>query len=239
MNEEAVRRLCLALDNPGTLSNATEIMHKLRGKVGVVKLNSGFVEHHGMIVNTAASSDYRVWVDLKIHDIPETVRTTVGVLRRLYVQYVTIHLWGGSKMIEAAVEAAGDEVKVLGITVLTSISQEMFNNELSVPGTIEEQVIHLATLGKKHGVHGVVCSPLEVQAVRGACGNDFIIVTPGVRFPDADQHDQQRIATPGDAIRSGSNLIVMGRPLIQGGVEAAERALAEIEAALAELAQAA
>lgn len=229
---QVAKRLCLALDNPGTPWQTIEILEGLRGTVGVVKLNSGFVEHHQYIVVNAASRGYDVWVDLKSHDIPETVKSTVTALEKIGAKYVTIHLSGGSKMIEAAVEAAGDYVKVLGITVLTSLNQEIFNTELQIPGTIEEHVIHLATLGAKHGVHGVVCSPLEVQAVRKACGPELILVTPGIRFADTDRQDQQRVATPGSAIRSGSDMIVMGRPLIQGGVAAAERALAEIEAAL-------
>lgn len=235
--EEAVKRLCLALDNPGTLANAAKIMVSLSGRVGRVKFNSGFVAHHAAIVKIATGLGYNVWVDLKSLDIPETVKSTVAELRALGVQYVTIHLQGGSKMIEAAVESAGDEVKVLGITVLTSISQEMFTNELRIGGTIENHVLHLANLGKNHGVHGVVCSPLEVKAVRKASGTDFLLVTPGIRFAETDQQDQERVATPGNAIRWGSSLLVMGRPLIQDGAAAAGRALAEIEAALAELGQ--
>ena len=232
-------KLCLALDKPHGLGDAAIHLVGLRERVEVVKVNSFFVQCHRSILEMASELGYETWVDLKFHDTRETVSDEVKKVSDLGVDYTTIHLSGCSEMIEAAAKASRSSdldrrTLLLGITVLTSISQKQFNTELRVPGSILEHVLHLAKLGLDNGIDGIVCSAQEVAAVRDCVGNDMILVTPGIRFPEGDVHEQKRVMSPGDAVRNKSNIVVMGRPLIQGGVEVAKRARSEMDEAFAE-----
>ena len=156
----------------------------------------------------------------------------------------TLHASGGSKMLRASAEAAADEAKLLGIdkplslgvTVLTSISQEEFTNELGLNTTIGEHVVTLAKMAKESGLDGVVCSPHEIKDIRACCGNDFLIVTPGVRPAWAATDDQERIMTPKEAIKNGASYLVVGRPITKAEdpVKAANLIVDEMAEALAE-----
>lgn len=225
--------LCFACDEYMNLGEAARMVVELSDYVGTIKFNSAFVKFHTPLVTIAGDLGVKIWVDLKVKDIPETVHWIIQALDEIGIDYTTIDLTGGSEMIRAALRIAG-AMKILGSTVLTTMNEQMFREELGIPRSIREEVLRLAYFGKIHGVHGIVCSGQEVAAVRQACGSNLELVTPGIRFAEGDVHDQKRVVTPGEAIRRGSDLIVMGRELLQGGVDAAQRALAEIEGALAE-----
>jgi orotidine-5'-phosphate decarboxylase len=145
------------------------------------------------------------------------------------VKMCTIHLDGGPEMIRAALEAAGDKMQILGITVLTSISQEMFNKALGMPGLISDRVMFLTYFGYANGVRWIVSSGFETQRIKKAFGGKIFVATPGIRFMETGtDRNQKRVVTPFLAIGNGSDLVVMGSDLLKGGPEAAERAVDEI-----------
>ena len=162
---------------------------------------------------------YQVFLDLKLHDIPNTVGSAMSVLSDLGVDMVNLHASGGKKMMEAAVagltRSDGSRPLLIAVTQLTSTSSEMMNQELGIPGTVEASVAGFAKLAKEAGLDGVVCSPREAAAVKEVCGEDFLTITPGVRFADSSNDDQVRVMTPKAAGAAGSNYIVVGRPITQ------------------------
>lgn len=180
-----------------------------------------------------------VFLDLKLHDIPNTVAHGVSSLTRLGVNLITLHGQGGKVMMEAAVQAAHETTarlgvkrpKLLAVTVLTSFDDE---NWQAIGGQlpIADQVIRLAKLAKEAGMDGVVASPLEAKLIREACGDDFLIVTPGIRPSFAQANDQKRIATPASALKDGASMLVIGRPITQADepAEAARMIIEEMEA---------
>lgn len=173
-------------------------------------------------------------LDLKLHDIPNTVKKAAKNAGLLGAELLTVHASGGSAMLKAAVEGvreAGSKTKVLAVTVLTSIDEETLQNELGVTKSVLEQVKSLAMLAKESGVDGVVCSPKEITAIRECCGQNFLIVTPGIRPKGSAVGDQKRIKTPAEAINDGANYIVVGRPITEANdpAGAMEAILKEIE----------
>ena len=181
-----------------------------------------FVASGPPIVAAMAEIGLPVFLDLKFHDIPHTVSQVVRVATRMGVSMMNIHASGGSQMIHAACEAAQDESAkigantpiILAVTVLTSIDQNALRDDLLVDGTVENVVAHHAKMAMVKGAGGVIASPKEIEVIRKACGDDFKIVTPGVRPAGADVADQKRVATPEDAIRRGSDYVVIGRPIL-------------------------
>ncbi|MBF0256105.1 MAG: orotidine-5'-phosphate decarboxylase, partial [Gammaproteobacteria bacterium] len=164
------------------------------------------------------------------HDIPNTVAAACRAAASLGVWMVNVHASGGGKMMAAAREALDSQPKpplLIGVTILTSLSQADIG-EIGYTGTPEQNVVRLAQLGQASGLDGVVCSPLETEAVRAATSRDFLLVTPGVRPGGSSSDDQQRIKTPADAIRGGSDYLVIGRPIT--GAQDPAAALAAIEA---------
>ncbi len=195
------------------LNKAISLANALRGKAGMVKLGLEFFAAQGLSgVQEVAKCNVPIFLDLKLHDIPNTVAKTVEVIKVLNIEMLTLHISGGTKMLEEALSVVqGTKIKLIGVTVLTSMSNEDLN-ELGVAREAKSQVILLAKLAKKIGLHGVVCSALEAQEVRRECGEDFKIITPGIRIhPGHD--DQKRTATPKEAINSGADYIVIGRPI--------------------------
>lgn len=167
------------------------------------------------IISEIKKLGHKIFLDLKLHDIPNTVKKAMSRLASLGVDIVNCHCAGGVKMMEAAKSAFdGMENKpmIIGVTQLTSTSKEMMNDELGIPGEVIDSVVKYALNAKKAGLNGVVCSPLEVRAIKEACGEDFITVTPGIR-PGAHDDDQVRVTTPADARKLGTNFIVVGRPI--------------------------
>lgn len=195
------------------LNEAISLANALRGKVGMVKLGLEFFAAHGPSgVREVAKCNIPIFLDLKLHDIPNTVAKTVEVIKALNAEILTLHISGGTKMLEKALSVVqGTKTKLIGVTVLTSMGNEDLN-ELGVAREAKSQVILLAKLAKKIGLHGIVCSALEAQEVRKECGKDFKIITPGIRI-DSGYDDQKRTATPKEAINSGADYIVIGRPI--------------------------
>jgi orotidine-5'-phosphate decarboxylase len=171
------------------------------------------------IVRDVASQGFRIFLDLKAHDIPNTVRGAMAQLTRLPVDLVNVHASGGLAMMAAAAEGirqgcgGGKRPLVIAVTILTSIDTNQMNAELGMQGAAEDAAARLAVLAKKAGLDGVVCAPTEAARVHAECGADFLTVTPGVRFADADAGDQKRVVTPQAAREMGSDYIVVGRPI--------------------------
>ena len=167
------------------------------------------------IVSEIRGRGKKVMLDLKFHDIPNTVKNASRAAADLGVGMFTVHATGGKRMIEAAREAMeGTESRVLAVTVLTSMSEETLRNEVGIQEPPGEAVPRLASMAVDAGAHGVVCSPLEVELVRQAVGAGPILVTPGVRPEWSSRDDQQRVMTPGDAARAGADFVVIGRPIL-------------------------
>ncbi len=182
-----------------------------------------FIRFGPEIVKEAVARGAKIMLDLKLHDIPNTVQRAAANVSLLGAELLTIHTTGGLEMMKAArrgVEEAEKNAgvkgpKLLGVTVLTSISEEAMKNELGVTKSVEEQVVALALLAKEAGLDGVVASPKEIKSIRKACGDDFLIVTPGIRPAGSSADDQKRICTPEQAIADGADYLVIGRPILQ------------------------
>jgi orotidine-5'-phosphate decarboxylase len=211
----AKNRLIVALDVPDPEA-ARSLVERLSGGVGMFKVGSQlFTEAGPDLVRGLVARGERIFLDLKYHDIPNTVAGAVGRAAELGASLLTVHALGGRAMLEAAMEArpAGGP-RVLAITILTSHGEGSLG-ELGVTGSIAEAVRRLALLAKEAGVDGVVTSPREVALVRETCGPDFLVVTPGIRTAGAAEDDQARAATPEAAIAAGADYLVVGRPILE------------------------
>lgn len=187
------------------------------------------------IVREIKERGHRIFLDLKLHDIPNTVKKAMAVLSTLDVDLVNLHAAGTRAMMEAALEGLarpdGSRPMLIAVTHLTSTSQERMNEELGIPGSLEETVLSYAANARRAGLDGVVCAPQEAAAIHARCGTDFLTVTPGVRFADGDRGDQVRVMTPTQAKAAGSDYIVVGRPITAAGdpVAAYRRCIAEFK----------
>jgi orotidine-5'-phosphate decarboxylase len=250
VNESARQKLILALDFP-SLEPALELAKSLKSFVGIFKINIQLFSAEGpSAVARLSELGPRIFLDLKFHDIPNTVKGAVTSAASLPgVQLLDIHALGGSEMMRAATTAR-DEAKaatsglpkLLAITILTSMDDAALRG-VGIAGPASRRVVQLARLAQKAGMDGVVASPQEIRAIRRACGEDFLIVVPGIRpvvgggtTPGLKQKtdDQARVSTPADAIRAGADYLVIGRP-ITGAPDpkaAAHAILAEISSAL-------
>ena len=207
-------RLIVALDLP-TADEALALADRLKGSVGMLKVGSQLFTAAGpRLVETLVARGEKVFLDLKYHDIPNTVGSAVRSAVRLGVSLLTVHGLGGRAMLSAAAVAAeGGATRLLAITVLTSHDAESLA-ELGVKDTLGDEVRRLALLAQGSGVHGVVASPHEVALLRAACGPAMLIVTPGIRPAGSPQGDQSRAATPQAAVAAGADYIVVGRPIL-------------------------
>lgn len=171
------------------------------------------------VVREIKARGHKIFLDLKLHDIPNTVKKAMAVLSGLEVDMVNLHAAGTRAMMEAALEGVtrpgGARPLVIAVTQLTSTSQERMEADLLIEKPLDQVVLHYARCAAQAGLDGVVCSPLEAGAVHGACGEGFVTVTPGVRFADGDVGDQVRVTTPAKAKEIGSDYIVVGRPITQ------------------------
>ena len=185
------------------------------------------------IVREIKRRGHKIFLDLKLHDIPNTVKKAMAVLSRLDVDMTNLHAAGTKRMMEAAIEGLtrpdGTRPILIAVTQLTSTDQESMENDLLIKEPIDKVVMHYASCAKAAGLDGVVCSPLEAGKVHDTCGKDFVTVTPGVRFADGDIGDQKRVMTPAEANRIGSDYIVVGRPITAAAdpVAAYERCIKE------------
>ena len=169
------------------------------------------------IVREIKKRGHRIFLDLKLHDIPNTVKKAMRALSCLDVDMCNLHASGTIAMMEAAIEGLtrpdGTRPLLIAVTQLTSTSAERMSEELLIREPMEDVVKHYALNARKAGLDGVVCSPIEAEGVHRTCGNDFLTVTPGVRFADGDKGDQVRVMTPAEAKKAGSDYIVVGRPI--------------------------
>ena len=202
---------------PG-VAEAVRLVRQLSGVINFYKIGLELFTRCGpgiiSEVRAAAEGPCRIFLDLKLHDIPNTVRHAVRAAAALKIDLLTVHLSGGGAMLRAAADEAGDNLLLLGVSVLTS-SDEATLRETGVAGSVEGQVLRLAALGVESGLRGVVASPLEIGALRGRFGDDLTIVTPGVRPASANAvpDDQRRVLTPGEAVKAGADFLVIGRPI--------------------------
>ncbi|MGQ4487849.1 orotidine-5'-phosphate decarboxylase [Streptomyces sp. SAS_281] len=216
--ETARERLCLALD----LHDRSEILRlvdELKDLIGYFKLNSAFTLHGPELVREILERDVKVFMDLKLHDIPNTLSGYGHAVTSLGAHIVTLHTGGGVEMMRAAVTAADrtaaelgvERPKLVGVTLLTSVDRQTLNGDLNVPGTIEDEVGRRALLAAEAGLDGIVCAPSEIEAVKHGLPEDFFYVTPGTRSPGESGNDHKRIGTHAEALAGGSSLLVLGR----------------------------
>lgn len=209
-------------------------LDKFSGKKPFVKIGMELYYAEGpSIVKEIKARGHKIFLDLKLHDIPNTVKKSMSVLSRLDVDICNLHASGTKRMMEAALEGLtrpdGTRPLLIAVTQLTSTDQESMENDLLIKEPIDKVVMHYAKNAAEAGLDGVVCSPLEAQKVHETCGDKFLTVTPGVRFADGDVGDQKRVMTPAEAKKIGSDYIVVGRPITAAAdpVAAYERCLSE------------
>ena len=226
---QASDRLIVAADF-STRDEILRLADELAGVAGVIKIGlQAFVANGPGLVREVVARNQRVFLDLKLHDIPNTVSHAVTEAAALGAAMLTVHAAGGTAMLRAA---ASDRLLVLAVTILTSLGDDDLR-DIGLSGTAESNAVRLARLARGAGLGGVIASPLEIGAIRAACGRDFLIVTPGIRPAGDEPGDQRRTMSPAEAIRAGADSIVVGRP-ITGATDrrdAAARIVAEMEKA--------
>ena len=218
MNTKSTRdHIALALDNINEIDDLKALISKTSDSVGVYKLGlEQFTRFGPAVLDVVRSADRKIFLDLKFHDIPNTVAKAVRAACGLCVDYMTIHTQGGIDMMKAAAQeaaAATHRPKILGVTLLTSIDQMALNDELAVSLTTGRYVQFLAQRAAEAGIDGLVCSAADLEAVKASIPAHFEIVTPGIRPAGADVNDQKRVATPQWALQNGATLLVIGRPI--------------------------
>jgi orotidine-5'-phosphate decarboxylase len=221
-------KIIVALDVPSQ-KEAMQLVTDLHSSVAMFKVGLQLYTAAGAGVVGGISFVSRIFLDLKLHDIPNTVGKAVESAGTRGVEMLTIHLSGGSEMIRAATAAKGKTL-ILGVTVLTSANEQTLR-ETGISDTIEEHVLRLAKMGFENGIDGVVASPHEIKAVRAEFGNRIKIVVPGIRPTWAEAGDQKRFMTPREAIEAGADYLVIGRPITaaKNPREALEKILQELE----------
>ncbi|HXG57800.1 MAG TPA: orotidine-5'-phosphate decarboxylase [Thermoanaerobaculia bacterium] len=230
---QARDRLIVALD-VSSRDDVLRLVDELRGAVGMFKIGlQAFIANGPAIVRDVVSRGERVFLDLKIHDIPNTAMRAVAEAGRLGVSLLTVHATGGAAMLRAAAAARVAGLELLGVTVLTSLDDDELTRA-GFRGTAMELALRLAALSREAGIDGVVASPLEIAAIRETFGGSLRIVTPGIRPAGSAAGDQRRTMTPADAIAAGADMIVVGRPITgaESRRDAALRITDEIAAAL-------
>jgi orotidine-5'-phosphate decarboxylase len=226
---KAADKIIVALDVP-TERDALELVGKLRDQISFFKIGLQLYTAEGPeVVRAALSTGSKVWLDLKLHDIPNTVARAVESANRLGVQMLTIHLSGGSQMIRAATAARANNMLLLGVTVLTSSTEETLR-EIGIQDEVDNQVLRLAKLGVEAGIDGIVASPHEIEPLRREFGDKIKIVVPGIRPSWSEPGDQRRTMTPREALEAGADYLVVGRPIIANARpdEAVARILQEL-----------
>lgn len=206
----------------GSVAETLAFLDRLGDDRPFVKVGMALFYAEGpTVVRTLKARGHRVFLDLKLHDIPNTVKEAMRVLSRLDADMINLHALGTGAMMAAAVESLtrpdGTRPLIIAVTLLTSVSEAVMNRELLIGGRLPEAVMHYAQNARAAGLDGVVCSPLEAGAVHSACGDGFLTVTPGIRFPEGGADDQVRVTTPVEARRLGSDYLVVGRPITAAG----------------------
>jgi orotidine-5'-phosphate decarboxylase len=211
---KAADKIIVALD-VATKEKALDLVEQLRSEISFFKIGLQLYTAEGPeIVRAVLAAGVKVWLDLKLYDIPNTVARAVESASTLGVQMLTIHLSGGSKMIHAATAARANDMLVLGVTVLTSATEQTLR-EIGITDTVDDQVIRLAKLGTAAGIDGVVASPHEIKTLRREFGERIKIAVQGIRPSWAEPGDQKRFMTPREAFEAGADYIGIGRPITQ------------------------
>jgi orotidine-5'-phosphate decarboxylase len=223
---EAAGRIMVALDYASTES-AEQLIRQLEGIPCYLKVGMQLFYAAGPdFVSRLKVRGYKIFLDLKMHDIPNTVKGGAESIAKLGVDVFNVHAAGGKQMMEAAMEGVdkaitgfpagkGTRPLVIGVTQLTSTNERVLNQEIGIAGSVEEAVLRYAVLAKEAGLSGVVASPLEVTRIKAACGEDFVTVTPGIRPVGVDAGDQSRMMTPVKAFQQGTDYVVIGRPITE------------------------
>jgi orotidine-5'-phosphate decarboxylase len=219
---EAAGKIMVALDKPDAAA-ALALADQLQGAGCWMKVGMELFYAAGpSIVRELKTRGFRIFLDLKMHDIPNTVRGGARSISRMGVDLFNVHGAGGVAMMQAAAEGVKEAVEageanqapiVIAVTQLTSTNQTVLNEQIGIAGQVEDAVVRYAKLAREAGLQGVVASPLEVAAIKAACGSGFLTVTPGIRPRGADAGDQSRIMTPLEAVTGGTDYLVIGRPI--------------------------
>jgi orotidine-5'-phosphate decarboxylase len=210
-------QLALALDNTDDRSQLESLIRATAPWIGIYKIGlEQFIRFGPPVLEVVRAAQRKIFLDLKLHDIPNTVAQAVASACDLGVDYLTVHTQGGSEMLRAAVKArdansSDKRPAIIGVTLLTSIGAPMLRDELNVGIDVQEHVKRLALLAAASGIDGIVCSAADLGAVTPVLPQQFIKITPGIRPAGSDTHDQQRIATPAAAIAAGATILVLGR----------------------------
>ncbi len=229
-----VKDVIIALDFPGREETLAFLDRFPAGEKPFVKVGMELYYAEGpSVVREIQARGHKIFLDLKLHDIPNTVKRAMSVLSRLDVDLVNLHAAGGSEMMRAALEGLtrpdGTRPLLIAVTQLTSTGPDMLKKELLIDTPMGETVLSYAKNAATSGLDGVVCSPLEAALVKERCGGDFLTITPGIRFADGELGDQKRVMTPARAGQAGCDYLVMGRPITQAEdpVDAYRRAVQE------------
>jgi orotidine-5'-phosphate decarboxylase len=214
-----IRQIICALDT-SNLDEAVATVKKLSGHVGAFKIGHALTLPHGLsVIDTLRDAGAsRIFLDLKFHDIPNSVALAVREAAKRRVWMMTVHIAGGAAMMTAAVEETqnyneNERPLLVGVSVLTSLDQQILTEQLGVSRSVEDHMIALSQLALEHELDGVVCSPQEVKALRTAIGKHGVIVTPGIRLSQGETHDQKRTGDAGQALADGADYLVIGRAL--------------------------
>lgn len=218
MESDIKEKLILALD-VDTINQAEKYVKLLRKYFGIFKIGPVlFLKYGPEIINLILKHKRKVFLDLKLHDIPNTVKKSIENALKRDIYIIDVHISGGRKMLESAREAVASANRskknksiLIGITVLTSLTDEEIKGELNIKYNVKKQAEHLALLAKKCRLDGVVASAWEIKAIKKACGRGFKVIAPGIRLDDKKTDDQSRIATPSFAIKEGADFLVIGR----------------------------
>lgn len=218
---QAKYRLIVALD-VDTEEQVRKLVFDLNKWVGFFKIGVRLFFHYGpSVVELVNKFGGRVFLDAKLHDIPSVVEAAAGIIGKMGVSMLTVHTLGGIEMMKRSVQAAKREnskIKVLGVTLLTSLDEKILKEELGIEGKMKEKVLFLAQKAKEAGLDGVVCSGKEVGVLRKSLGQDFLLVVPGIRMGRMGRikgDEQKRVLTPQEAVRRGADYLVIGRPILQ------------------------
>ena len=228
---KAADKIIVALD-VATKAQALGLVKQLRDQISFFKIGLQLYTTEGPeIVHAVLATGAKVFLDLKLHDIPNTVAKAAESAATLGVQMMTVHLSGGSEMIRAATAARANNISILGVTVLTSATEQTLR-EIGIPNKVDDQVLCLAKLGVEAGIDGIVASPREIKTLRAEFGDKIKIVVPGIRPNWADAGDQKRTMTPREALDASADYLVIGRPITAhpDPREAAEKILDGISA---------
>jgi orotidine-5'-phosphate decarboxylase len=217
--------LALAIDNHTSLRQIQHLVTATSRHIGICKVGLELFTRFGpAIIDIIRSTERKIFLDLKLHDIPNTVAQAVVAAAEHEIDFLTLHTGGGKAMLKAAAEVAATLIcppRLIGVTVLTSIDQIALNEELRVDGLIAQQIDHLACIAVEAGLNGIVCAAPDVATVKLLLPAGFEIITPGIRLSEGATHDQKRVATPRAAIAAGATMLVIGRAVTEAADPAA------------------